>query len=326
LKFQGFFVSDWAGIDQLSTNYKYCIEQSINAGLDMVMIPNGAGQKNNYMDFMRLTKELVKEKKIAMSRIDDAVRRILTVKYELGLFENKYSDKNLTAEVGSKEHRQVAREAVQQSLVLLKNENNILPLSKTTKSICLVGSGADDIGMQCGGWTIDWQGKSGTVTSGGTTIYQGIKNSVSKETTVKFSADGNNVDSGAVAIVVVGEKPYAEFMGDREDLHLSPEDAAVVAKVKAKGNPVVVLLISGRPILIDAELHNSNAFVAIWLPGTEGQGVADVLFGDVNFTGKLPHTWPKNMKQIPINIGDKEYNPLFPFGFGLTYSTTKEIK
>lgn len=326
LKFQGFIVSDWAGIDQLSPNFKYAIEQSINAGLDMVMIPNGVGKGNSYVDFIRLTKELVKEKKIDISRIDDAVKRILTVKIELGLFENKFADKNLMEEIGSKAHREVAREAVQQSLVLLKNENNVLPLSKNVKRIHVAGKGADDIGIQCGGWTIDWQGKKGNVISGGTTILSAIKNTVSQQTAVSYSLDGSGADSGDIGIVVIGEEPYAEMFGDREDLSLSKEDVAVVEKMKAKGIPVVVILVSGRPMIINSTLEKSNAFVAAWLPGTEGQGVADVLFGDVKISGKLSHSWPKNMKQIPINIGDKEYDPLFPFGFGLTYSTTGAMK
>ncbi len=326
LQFKGFIVSDWAAIDQLSPNFKYTIEQSINAGLDMVMIPNGAGKGNNYIDFIRFTKELVKEKKIEMSRIDDAVKRILTVKFELGLFENKYTDKNLTAEVGSAAHREVAREAVQQSLVLLKNEKNLLPLSKSTKRIHVAGKGADDIGMQCGGWTIDWQSKKGNIISGGTTILSAIKNTVSKETKITYSLDGSGADSNDIGIVVIGEEPYAEMFGDREDLSLSTEDIAVIDRMKAKGIPVVVVLLSGRPMIINGSLEKSNAFVAAWLPGTEGQGVADVLFGDANMSGKLPHSWPKNMKQIPINVGDKEYDPLFPFGFGLTYSSTRAMK
>ena len=319
LKFDGFLVSDWAAIDQLSGDYKSDIEQSINAGLDMVMIPNGPGKENNYVDFITLMKELVKEKKIKKSRIDDAVRRILTVKYELGLFENKYTDKNLTAEIGSKEHREVARDAVRQSLVLLKNDHNILPLSKSAKSIHVAGKGADSIGMQCGGWTINWQGKSGNVISGGTTILKAIQNTVSKNTKVSYSFDGSGADSSDIGIVVVGEEPYAEMFGDKEDLSLSKDDLALIEKMKSKKIPVVVLLLSGRPMIINSALASSNAFVAAWLPGTEGQGVADVLFGDFKPVGKLPHSWPKNMQQIPINIGDKEYDPLFPYGFGLTY-------
>lgn len=319
LKFEGFVVSDWAAIDQLDGDYKSDIEKSINAGLDLIMIPNGQGKENNYIDFVTLLNQLVKENKVPMSRIDDAVRRILNVKYELGLFENKYTNKNLTTEIGTPAHREVAREAVRQSLVLLKNEKNILPLSKNIKNLHVAGKGADNVGMQCGGWTIDWQGKSGRNIFGGTSILTAIKKSVSQNTKVTYSVDGSGADSNDVAIIVIGEEPYAEFMGDKEDLSLSKDDLALIEKMKSKNIPFVVLLISGRPIMINSAIENSNAFVAIWLPGSEGDGVADVLFGDFAPIGKLPHTWPKEMKQIPINIGDKNYDPLFPFGFGLTY-------
>ncbi len=325
LGFKGFLVSDWAAIDQLSNDFKSDIEQSINAGLDMIMIPNGAGQKNNYTEFISMLKQLVAENKISMNRIDDAVRRIVTVKYAMNISENLYADKNLTAKIGSKEHREVAREAVRQSLVLLKNDNDILPLSKNMKRIHVAGKGADSIGMQCGGWTINWQGKSGNVISGGTTILQAIKNTVTKETNVTYSLDGSGCDGADIGVVVVGEEPYAEMFGDREDLSLSQKDITLIESMKAKGMPVVVLLFSGRPMIIDAALKSSNAFVAAWLPGTEGQGIADVLFGDFAPTGKLPHSWPKTMKQIPINIGDHNYDPLFPFGFGLTYKNMSSL-
>jgi beta-glucosidase len=319
LGFKGFLVSDWAAIDQLDKDYKKAIELSINAGLDMVMIPNGPGAHNSFVDFVTFLGELVKENKVPMSRIDDAVRRILTVKYEMDLFTNPYTDKTLTAQVGSKAHREVARDAVRQSLVLLKNENNVLPLSKKVRSIHVAGRGADNLGMQCGGWTISWQGSMGNVTEGGTTILQAIKNTVSKDTKITTSIDGSGAQAGDIGIVVIGEEPYAEMKGDRADLSIAKEDAAVVETLKAKGIPVVVVLLSGRPMILDQVLNASSSFVAAWLPGTEGQGVADVLFGDYKVSGKLPHSWARSMKQIPINIGDKNYDPLFPYGFGLTY-------
>lgn len=326
LKFNGFVVSDWAGIDQLPGNYKDDIQQSINAGLDLVMIPNGHGQPNNYLEFMKLLKELVVEKKVDMPRINDAVRRILTVKIEMGLLKNPFVPIEKSGSVGNAEHRSVARNAVKQSLVLLKNEREFLPLSKKTKSILVAGKGADNIGMQCGGWTIIWQGKEGNVTSGGTTILQGIRNAVSKETNVKYSVDGSGADSGDIAIVVIGEAPYAEFMGDRTDLSLSQEDVQLVERMSSKGIPVVVVLLSGRPMIVNTALDRSNAFIAAWLPGTEGDGIADVLFGDYSPTGTLPHSWPSAMNQVPINVGDKEYQPLFPFGYGLTFGKEKAVK
>ncbi len=317
LGFSGFIVSDWAAIDQIDPDYKKAIEQSINAGLDMAMIPNGPGQANNYVDFITKLKELVKEKKVPMSRINDAVSRILKVKFEMKLNEQLTTDKELLAQIGSPEHREVAREAVRQSLVLLKNENNLLPLSKSSKRIHVAGKGADSLGMQCGGWTISWQGDAGFAVNGGTTILQAIKNTVSKETKVSYSLDGSGADSSDIGVIVVGERPYAEMFGDREDLALSNEDVAAVTAMKSKGIPVVVILLSGRPMIIDPVLMKSTAFVAAWLPGTEGQGVADVLFGDYSFTGKLPHSWPRSMQQIPVNVGDAVYDPLFPYGFGL---------
>lgn len=326
LKFQGFVVSDWNGIDQLSPNYKYAVEQSINAGMDMVMTTSVRGSFNSYDVFIPTLKQLVKEKAVSMARIDDAVRRILKAKVMMGLFEKKFTDRALLAEVGSAPHREVGRNAVRQSLVLLKNDNAVLPLSRNAKRIVVAGKGADDIGMQCGGWTIDWQGRAGAVTTGGTTILQAVKQTVSPSTAVTYSADGNGADSGDVAIVVVGEQPYAEFMGDKADLSLSPEDLAVVERLRARKAQVIVVLLSGRPMIINPVLEKSTAFVAAWLPGTEGQGVADVLFGDYAPTGKLPHSWPRNMQQVPINAGDKEYDPLFPFGFGLTYAATKAGK
>ena len=183
----------------------------------------------------------------------------------------------------------------------------------------MTGRGADNLGMQCGGWTIGWQSEHGNVMSGGTTILSAIRNSVSKNSNVTTSADGRGAVDADLTIVVIGEDPYAEMHGDREDLQLSDQDLKVVNTVKSSGKPFVVVLFSGRPLIINSVLGAADAFVAAWLPGTEGQGIADVLFGDVNFSGKLSFTWPKSMEQIPINVGDEKYDPLFPYGFGLTY-------
>lgn len=326
LKFRGLVVSDWSGIDQLSPNYAYAVEQSINAGLDMVMITTGPGRPNNYESFIRTLTKLVKAKTVSMARIDDAVRRILTVKMEMGLFESRYSDAALLAEVGSPAHRDAARDAVRRSLVLLKNQGGLLPLRADARRIVVAGRSADDIGAQCGGWTIDWQGKRGPVVTGGTTVLQAVKRSVSNPSAVVHSPDGALADSGDVAVVVVGEDPYAEMFGDREDLALAPEDVAVVERLAAKGVPTVVVLLSGRPMIVGPALEKSTAFVAAWLPGTEGDGVADVLFGRYAPTAKLPHSWPRSMKQVPVNVGDKQYDPLFPYGFGLTYDGAKALK
>ena len=317
LGFQGFLVSDWAAIDQLSPNYKHDVAASINAGLDMIMIPYGPGENNNYLDFIKDLKALVAAGTVPQTRIDDAVRRILRIKVQLGLFENPYTDPALTAAIGSPEHRQVARECVQQSLVLLKNENHTLPLAKSIKHLAVVGQAADDIGIQCGGWTIDWQGKVGDATPGGTTLLAALRKTASADTQITFSTNADNLGTPDAIIVVVGEQPYAEFKGDRTDVRLSAEDQALLKKAHAAGAPVVTLLYSGRPLILDGALKNSDAFVAAWLPGTEGQGLADVLFGDVKPAGKLPRVWPKDAGQYSTQHLTGQ--PLFPAGYGLTY-------
>jgi beta-glucosidase len=317
LGFQGFLVSDWAAIDQISPDYKNDIEQSINAGLDMIMIPNGAGKPNNYVEFIDDLKSLVADGKVPQSRVDDAVRRILRIKFQLGLFENSATDPQLTAAIGSPQHRAVARQCVRESLVLLKNENHLLPLSKKIQTLAVVGAAADDLGMQCGGWTIDWQGGRGNITSGGTTILAAIRQTVSPETKIIFSPDASDLKNADAIVAVIGEHPYAEMKGDRDNLDLSAEDLALIAKAKASGAPVVTILFSGRPLILNSALDDSSAFIAAWLPGTEGLGITDTLFGDHKFTGKLPRTWPASNEHI--RTGDTAEKPLFPFGFGLTY-------
>jgi beta-glucosidase len=320
LGFKGFLVSDWAAIDQLSPDYKTAIESSINAGLDMVMIPNGPGQKNNYVEFISLLKQLVAEGRVPLSRVDDAVRRILAVKCQIGVFEHPYADPNLTAMIGSAAHRKVARDCVRQSLVLLKNEHRVLPLSKKLKRVCVIGKTANDLGMQCGGWTISWQGKTGAVTTGGTTILSGIQQSVGPTTEVSYSPDGNELTGADAVVVVVGETPYAEMKGDRKDLSLATEDVALVERAHKSGAPVVTVLLSGRPLILGSALDASDAFVAAWLPGTEGQGVADILFGVAKPKGKLSRTWPRTNDQLGRTaVNSPPNDPLFPYGFGLRY-------
>jgi beta-glucosidase len=320
LGFTGFLISDYAAIDQLSGDYKQAIEKSINAGLDMVMIPNGPGQKNNYVQFITQLKELVAEGRVPQARIDDATRRILLAKLRMGLFAHPYTNPKLTAEVGSAAHRQVARECVQQSLVLLKNENHALPLSKKLRHLAVVGRAADDLGIQCGGWTITWQGKTGPVTHGGTTILAAVQQTAAPDTKVTFSPDSSDLQGAEAILVVVGEQPYAEMKGDKADLQLTPEDMALVQKARKAGAPVVTVLISGRPLVLGPALESTDALVAAWLPGTEGLGVADVLFGKRKPKGKLPRTWPRDNNQLSLtgNQPNSE-TPLFPCGFGLTY-------
>ena len=319
LKFDGIVVSDWAGINELDKDYKTCIIQSINAGIDMNMVPGSLNpDDNSYDDFIRLAIESVKEGSIPMERIDDAVSRILKIKKKLGLFDKPIKAPKNTDVVGSKKHRDLARKSVRKSLVLLKNKGDILPLNKDSGKITLVGEHADNIGYQSGGWTIHWQGGSGDITPG-TTILDAFKSAVADSNSIHYSKYGENLLNPDVVVVAVGEKPYSEGVGDRESLHLSDEDIKLLKKVKNSNLPYVVVLISGRPMIINEALTESDAFVAAWLPGTEGKGLSDVIFGDYNFTGRLSMTWPKSMKQIPINYGDSNYDPLFQFGFGLSY-------
>jgi len=317
LGFQGFLVSDWAAIDQLSPDYKQDIATAINAGLDMVMIPNGPGQNHNYFEFIADLKALANDGQVPQSRIDDAVRRILRIKYEMGLFDHPYPDPALAATLGSPEHREIARACVRESLVLLQNNRHALPLKKNLKRLAVIGPAADDIGLQCGGWTITWQGKEGQVTTGGTTLLAAIKQTVSPETEVTYSADGSDLKQAEAVIAVVAEPPYAEGKGDRQMLDLAPSDAALIAKARASGAPVVTVLYSGRPLVLGPALERSDAFVAAWLPGTEGLGLTDVLFGDHAPTGKLPRLWPASNAQLAVSHVTGK--PLFPEGFGLGY-------
>jgi beta-glucosidase len=318
LGFNGFLVSDWAAIDQLSPDYKSDVATSINAGLDMVMIPNEPGHTNNYVEFIQDLKNLVAEGKVSQSRIDDAVTRILRVKFAMGLFQKSGVDPKLTADVGSAAHRAVARECVQQSLVLLKNSNHALPLSKDIKHLHVMGRPANDLGIQCGGWTISWQGEAGQKIRGGTTILDAIKNTVGPGVNVTYSEIAELSPGADAILVVAGEMPYAETKGDRQSLSLSPRDHAMVSKAKEAGVPVITVVISGRPLILDNALDLSDAVIAAWLPGSEGQGVADVLFGNCKPTGKLPRSWPLSNQQI-LGRASADEKPLFPFGFGLTY-------
>jgi beta-glucosidase len=314
LGFEGFVISDYNAIDELPGDYRAQVKLAANAGMDMFMVPQ------KYRELMAALKSLVETGEVPMARIDDAVRRILRVKAAMGLLEAGYSSKAdpaLATSFGSEAHRAVARRAVRESVVLLKNEGKALPLSRKAKRIHVAGKSADDLGNQCGGWTIAWQGKSGTPTQG-TTILAALQQGA-LGTEVTYSRDGSGAAGADVAVVVVGETPYAEFSGDREDLTLAKEDQDAIANAKRAGVPTVVVLLSGRPMILGDSLAQADAFLAAWLPGSEGTGVTDVLFGDYKPTGKLAFTWPRSMAQLPINVGDTNYDPLFPFGFGLSY-------
>ena len=319
LGFKGFVVSDWAGINEIAKDYKASIIESINAGIDMVMVPGSLNpDHDSYDDFIRLAIESVKEGSIPINRIDDAVTRILKIKKKIGLFDRPIKDPQNINMVGSKKHRDLARESVRKSMVLLKNKNKLLPIDRSGKKISFVGEHADNIGYQCGGWTITWQGGSGDITPG-TSILDAFKATVKDTNDISYSIYGENIPDSDIIIAVIGEKPYSEGWGDRKSLDLSDEDKKILKRVKEKNLPYLIILVSGRPLLIEDEIKDSDAFIAVWLPGTEGAGIADVIFGDHAPTGKLSMSWPRSIDQLPINIGDKIYNPLFPFGYGLSY-------
>ena len=309
LGFEGFVISDWKGVDQVHESYREAVKRSINAGIDMVMVPD------RYIYFISILKSLVESNEVSEERIDDAVRRILKQKFLLNLFEEPFTDNSLASSFGSDEHRNIAKQTVRESLVLLNAKNDVLPLQKNNQKILVAGKLATDLGSQCGGWTISWQGSTGNITEG-TNILNGIEN-IAGTSEIIYSENGDNNEDADVAIVVIGENPYTEGEGDRTSLNISQEQVNLVKKVKEKGIPVIVLLVSGRPMIIGEVLPYSDAFMPLWLPGTEGDGIAEVLFGDYLPKGKLTHSWPKEMAQIPISFGDENYNPLFDYKHGL---------
>ncbi|MER6784191.1 glycoside hydrolase family 3 N-terminal domain-containing protein [Streptomyces sp. NPDC000658] len=310
--FDGFVVSDWNAIDQLPGDYPAHVRTAVDAGVDMMMAPYG------YKDFTSTLIDEVNAGRVSGKRVDDAVSRILTQKFRLGLFEHPYAQTRNASKIGGAAHRAVARRAAAASQVLLKNSGGVLPLRKSQK-VYVAGSNADDLGNQTGGWTVTWQGSSGAHTRG-TTILDAMR----KDGDVTYSKDASAPMAGYdVGVVVVGETPYAEGVGDvgnGHSLQLSAADRAAVDAVCA-AMKCAVLIVSGRPQLIGDRLGAIDALVASWLPGTEGDGVADVLYGKRPFTGRLPVTWPRSDAQLPINVGDPSYDPQFPYGWGLTTLT-----
>jgi beta-glucosidase len=327
--FKGFVISDYEGIHHIhpeTYTYAQQVAAGVNAGIDMFMEPY------DFETFESTLTGLVNDGTVPMARIDDAVTRILRKKFQLGLFEHPYTDRTHLSEIGDAAHRSVARRAVAESQVLLKNSRRTLPINGS-RPIYVAGSNADNIGNQAGGWTLTWQGGSTNVIPG-QTILDGIK---AQRDNVTFSQDASApVPSRAIGIVVVGETPYAEGFGDvggpqwaydpadhnvprpPQTMKLSDADTAAVKTVCARAAKCVVVVVSGRPMIIPPPLLDSiDALVAAWLPGSEGEGVADDLFGNHPYTGRLPVTWPRFVSQEPINIGDRQYDPLYPFGYGL---------
>ncbi len=308
LAFDGFVLSDWGAIDQISNDYGEAVTAAVNAGIDMNMVPS------DYRRFITALTQAVESGDVSGERIDDAVRRILEVKFSLGFFERPYSDPDLLATVGSDEHRAVAREAVASSQVLLKNDGGLLPLDPDLPALHVAGRAADDIGIQSGGWTIEWQGAVGDITAG-TTILEAIEATVGTGTEVVFDPFGRfDGATPAVCLGVVGEEPYAEGIGDSADLRLPVADVRMLDRLVQGCGRVAVVLVSGRPLIVTDLVPQWDVLVAAWLPGTEGQGVADVLFGLEPFTGTLPLTWPASVDQLPLGTGGE---PLFPLGAGI---------
>jgi beta-glucosidase len=316
MNFDGIVVSDWKGYSRFGKN------DIINAGIDMIMAVDG-----DLEDFQKGVKRGVETDTIAMSRIDDAVKRILRQKFRLGLFENPFPDSTLVSKIGIKKHRNVARQAVRESIVLLKNKNKVLPLDKETKKIVVVGEHANSSGLQSGGWTVNWQGTKENY-KGATTILEGIKKHAKGNVVYDKEATQNHFDAD-IAIIVVGETPYAEFFGDighesnTRKLTLTEEHQNYIKTYSEKGIKTIVVLVSGRPLVVTDQIETSDAFMATWLIGSEGDGVAEIIFGDFNFSGKLPHSWPKSEEDYKGKYGpnfwDKTIQPLYPLGYGLKY-------
>ena len=316
MNFDGIVVSDWKAYSRFGEN------DIVNAGIDVIMAVDGDLEL-----FQNGLKEGVKNNSVSIFRIDDAVRRILRQKFRLGLFENPFPDTTLVSKIGSKEHRNIAKQAVRESLVLLKNKNAILPLSKETKKIVVVGEHANSSGLQSGGWTVNWQGTHKNY-KGATTILNGIKKLAKGTVVYDKDATQNHFDAD-VAIIVVGENPYAEFFGDighesnTLQLTLTEAHQKYIKTYQEKGIKTIVVLVSGRPLVVTKQIQKSDAFIAAWLVGSEGKGVAEVLFGDFNFSGKLPHSWPKSVEDFKGKYGpnfwDDSIKPLYPIGYGLKY-------
>ncbi len=332
--FDGFVVGDWNGHGQVRGCTNDSCAASFNAGVDMFMVPE------DWKTLFENTLAQVGDGTISEQRLEDAVRRILRVKLRAGLFEHgRPSSRALagdTSVLGNPEHRDVARQAARASLVLLKNNGGLLPLSPT-QHILVAGDGANNIGKQSGGWTISWQGTGNQNSDfpGATSIWEGIRRSVEAAGgTATLSADGSFSVRPDIAVVVFGEDPYAEFQGDIHTLEYKPSDDSdrqMLQELNQAGIPVVSIFLSGRPLWVNRELNDSQAFVAAWLPGSEGAAIADVIMRDADgdiahdFTGRLSFSWPRLPSQTSLNFNDTEYAPLFPYGYGLDYSQDNHV-
>ena len=314
LGFTGFLVSDWGAIDLIDTSdYTASVKQAINAGIDMAMVPD------DWAKFESTLKGLVQSGDVPQSRIDDAVSRILKVKFEMGLFENPMPPSGQADQVGSAANRAVARQAVAESAVLLKTGSKVLPIAKSGQKVLIAGEAADDIGRALGGWSISWQGSAGSTTTG-TTLVQALQTQLGSSLTYKADAAFDSGTKADIGIVVVAEQPYAEGKGDSPTLQLPDADVALIAKMKPLVTKLVVVIYSGRPMMLDGIIGQADAVVAAWLPGTEVEGLADVLLGDKPFVGTTSYTWPKTPADA-ARIGKTAcQGAVFPYGYGLDVS------
>ncbi len=317
LGFRGFVVTDWTGIEQLPGKFSEQVESSVNAGIDMFMQPY------NWKDFIATLISAVESGRVPMARIDDAVRRIVTVKCEAGLFERGPVDRVSLGVVNSAEHRQSAAEAAEKSLVLLKNDG-LLPL-RPEASVVVAGAGADSLTRQAGGWTVGWQGADDKPFPGKTIFYginelQGVRGYRTPTLEVSGKAPVGETKKPDVAVLVMSERAYAEGRGDSDSLAPSAEDLAALDALAARRIPTVVIILSGRPLIIEPYLDKAKAWLAAWLPGSAGEAIASVLYGMKQPVGKLSHSWPRRITDLPLNVGDARYDPLFPYGHGLGYT------
>jgi beta-glucosidase len=313
LAFTGFVVSDWGGVDQIVPgDYRASLAQAIDAGIDLVMVPT------DYVRFITSLKSLVEAGTIKQARIDDAVTRILRVKFEMGLFEAPMPAAGRGSELGSEPDRAIARTAVAESAVLLKTGSNVLPIPASGTTVLLAGQGADDIGIQSGGWTISWQGSAGQVTPG-TTLAAALTARLGGGLTYQRNAAFPAGTKADVGVLVVAERPYAEGVGDSSTLALPDEDVALLTKMRPLVGKLVVVVVSGRPMVL-GDLASADAIVEAWLPGTEGAGLADVLLGDKPFVGTTPYTWPASAADAP-RVGKSACDgAVYPVGYGLDAS------
>lgn len=308
--FEGFVISDWAAHRQLDGDETQQITTALNAGIDMFMIPD------TYVEFSQMMKDIMESGAVPMERLDDAVYRILMVKFTVGLFERPFISSDDVSMVGIEEHREVGRKAVRESMVLLKN-NNVLPLSEEMKVIGVAGADADDVGKQCGGWSITWQGKMGDI-PGGTSLLEALEELKDDDVTIIYSKTGDGLEDADIIITAVGERPYAEGEGDRMIPRFPLSSRKILTRVKEYNKPILTVMFSGRPMFATELIENSSAVIAAWLPGTEGLGMADVIYGRYPFTGKLPFPWIDDIEDLPLYEESKN-GYLYPLGYGLTY-------